>query len=133
MSETKNLELRKPSKEQAKRSLREYNYEDRLIGARMHPMAGNKRKPLYSLEEIYKFLEIENPKKLIEKGTGTSINYIDPDSLMGWINDILKDKELSKKIKENIENKNNYMDKIRVIKELIDKRIYQSREILEKK
>lgn len=131
MSKEIDLNLKKPSKEQAKNDLREVEYDDRISGIKMHSMAGNQRHPLNSLEEVYKFIDIGNPSELLKPG-GSTINYIAPKILTKWIKEVIGDEELADKISENLSEKSNFKEKSKVIQETIGKRLYQCQQTLQK-
>ncbi len=127
----KDFNLSKPSEEQAEKFLSEVGYGDKIAGVRMHAMAGNTKEPLGSLREVNNFLKAKASSKLI-KGETSSVNYIDPDALSNWIKEVLGDSELAEKIEKNIDKEDDYRKQAKTIKKLIEKRIKQSRDILNK-
>lgn len=130
MSREKTIKLSKPTKKQAKKNLEEVSYEDRISGIKMHSMAGNQRHPLQSLRDVANFIKMPNKKNLLKAG-GPTVNYIDPSVLVDWIENVIGDKELASEIDNYIGNEENFKEIAEIINELIDKRIYQSKKVIE--
>ena len=116
-----------PNKDLAQKILSEVDSEERLVGFKMNPRAGNKPFSLYSLEEVVNFLQVDSMGELLTKGSRASIGYVDFQALQGWVSEVMGDKELAKAIGEEVERKDNYWHQVKVIKSLLEDRLNQCR------
>ena len=62
------------------------------------------------------------------RGSG-SIGYIDPNKLEKWVGEVFGDKELAQAIGEKIREGNSYQERILPIRELMEQRLKQCKEI----
>ena len=107
-----------PSRELALQILQEVNFENRLVGSLLHVRAGIRTVTLYTLEEAFILLKEPYPQ-------------IDLDQLENWIRTVIKDVELSDRIKEVTAQKPNEQDTLPVIRDLLGWRLIQCRQLTE--
>ncbi len=106
--------LAEPDESLVSRVLDEVGFEDRLIGYRVRRRAGAIRASMYSFEEVVHLLNDSFPCLNLEK-------------LAEWIRVVIKDEELSARIKEAIELQSNYRDRMLRIRILMGERLCQCR------
>jgi hypothetical protein len=124
-------ELAPPSNELAARILTPVSFEQRLVGVRMTPMAGNVEQPIVSISEAAAFLQMASLEQVIAAGPRASVPYIDPKALQAWVLDALDDQELSKAIEEEVAKGTNYREQADSTRELLKLRVEQAKAILE--
>lgn len=124
-------ELSPPSKELAARILAPVSFEQRLVGVKMTPMAGNVEQPIVSIPEAAAFLQIASLERVIAAGPRASVPYIDPKALQAWILDVLDDQELSEAIEAQVAKGTNYREQAESARELLKLRIEQAKAVLE--
>jgi hypothetical protein len=105
-----------PTTELAKRILGEVDFQDRLIGHRMHRRTGPVPVSLYSFEEIVGFLTQDIPQ-------------LDLDDLQTWVGEKIGDKDLARAIDEISRKEMDDSEKLLHIKGLMAARLAQSRRI----
>ena len=108
--------LTTPSRALALRALDEVGFEDRLTGSSLHVRAGVRTLSLYSLEDTFRLLKEPHP-------------YIDMDLLESWIRTVIKDEELSDKIKAVIAQESNQQEAIPMIRDLVGWRLIQCKQL----
>ena len=101
-----------PSVELAVRLLSEVGFEERFVGVKMSPKAGNKPCSIYSFEEALDFFE-----------TGAL------NRLKIWVSEVFGDKELSNEMGKEIEKSDSYMDTAKTVKQLMWQRLIQCKAI----
>jgi hypothetical protein len=125
------VELSQPSTELAARILAPVSFEQRLVGVKMTPMAGNVEQPIVSIPEAAAFLQMASLERVIAAGPRASVPYIDPKALQAWILDIFADQELSEAILEEVAKGTNYREQADSTRELLELRVEQARAVLE--
>jgi hypothetical protein len=125
------VELSLPSNELAARILSPVSFEQRLVGVRMTPMAGNVEQPIVSISEAAAFLQMVSLERVIAAGPRASVPYIDPKALQTWILDVLDDQELSEAIEVQVARGTNYREQADSARELLKLRVEQARAVLE--
>ncbi|PTD94757.1 hypothetical protein C9439_00840 [archaeon SCG-AAA382B04] len=133
------MSLSKPSQELAEKLLQKVNFEDRLIGTKMTPTAGNKREPIFSFKELVDFLEGINVDELEFSGKAKNqksfnqyLLYIDPSKIKNWVKN-RGDEELSREISAEIKKNESYGAKLESIVPLLRKRLEQCKGVIEEK
>ena len=121
--------LSKPSTALAARLHKEVGFEERLIGTKMSPKAGNRICSIYSFEEATRFFDRDAIEELLNVGGGSSLAYIDLEKLSDWVADIFKDKELSDRITKEIRKSSSYVEKAKAVRRLMEERLAQCKEI----
>ncbi len=122
--------LEKPTKEKAKHITEEVEFEDRLDAVKMTSMTGDKKKSIYSLENLVNFLEIKKDFDPFETNIKGGITYVDLNEVVEWIRNTLNDEELAKEINKRLNAEENYLSNLKSIKPLLDKRYNQCKRIL---
>ena len=122
--------LSEPSRELATRFVSKVVFEERIVGARMTPMAGVLQRPIHGIEEAANFLQIETLEEVSAAGPRASIPYIDPRVLKTWVEEVFADTELAQAIGAAIDEGSNYVDTMKPIKELMDQRLEQCKAVL---
>lgn len=122
--------LSEPSRELATRFVSKVAFEERIVGARMTPMAGVLQRPIHGIEEAANFLQIETLEEVSAAGPRASIPYIDPKRLKEWVEDVFGDTELAQAMGVAIDEGTNYVDTVKPIKELMDQRLEQCKAVL---
>ena len=123
------VKLSEPSIELASRLLHEVGFETRLVGVKMHPMAGNRPTSIYSFEEAAHFLHMESFEDVITVGSHSSVGYLELNQLKRWVSEVFGDKELSNEMGKEIEKSDSYMDTAKTVKRLMRQRLDQCKEI----
>ena len=113
------VKLSEPSMELAARLLGEVGFEKRIVGVKMTPRAGNKVSSIYSFEEAVDFLHMDSLEDLLAVGGRSSVGYLDLDQLTRWVGEVFGDKELAEEMGKEIGKSNSYMDKVKIIKQLM--------------
>jgi hypothetical protein len=106
--------LSKPSGELAKRILTEVEFDDRIEGFRLRERAGIMPTTMYSFAEVVGFLSDEFPR-------------MDFDELALWLREVIKDHELSEKIRDEIQSEISDQEKAPRIRDLMGIRLVQSK------
>ena len=125
--------LSEPSMELAERLLSEVGFEKRFVGVKMMPRAGNRVSSIYSFEEAVDFLHPDSLEDLLSVGSRSCVGYLDLDQLRRWVGEGFGDKELAEEMGKEIEKSNSYMDKVKIIKQLMQQRLSQCNKILRDK
>ena len=118
-----------PSMELATRLLSEVGFEERFVGIKMSPKAGNKPCSIYSFEEAIDFFESGALGGLLGLGSRSSVGYLDLNRLKTWISEVFGDKELSNEMGKEIEKSDSYMDTAKTVKQLMRQRLDQCKQI----
>lgn len=126
------VKLSEPSMELAERLLSEVGFEERFVGTKMTPMAGNRVSSIYSFEEAVDFLHMDSLEDLLAVGGRSSVGYLDLDQLKRWVREVFGDKELAEEMGKEIKKSNSYMDKVKIIKQLMQQRLSQCNKWLSK-
>jgi hypothetical protein len=106
------------------------SFEQRLIGVKMTPMAGNVEQPIVSIPEAAAFLQMASLERVIAAGPRASVPYIDPKALQAWTRDVFGDQELSEAIAEQASKAKNYREQAESARELLELRLEQARAVL---
>jgi hypothetical protein len=106
--------LSKPSRELAKRILSEVDFEERIEGFRLRERAGIIPTTMYSFVEVVGFLSDEFPR----------MDFIE---LALWLEEVIKDHELSEKIREEAQSEVSDREKTLRIRDLMGIRLVQSK------
>jgi hypothetical protein len=109
--------LSKPSAMLAGTLLSEIGFEERFVGVKMSPKAGNMLCSLYSFEEAVDFFETDRLGTLIGMGGGPAVRYLDLSRLQAWVREVFGDQELAEEMGKEIEKKKSYMDTARNVKQ----------------
>ncbi len=120
--------LSQPSMELATGLLRELDFQERLVGVRMIPMAGEKNISIYSFRELVDFLHVD-----LEDGyakTSGYIGYMDLAILEKSVREQFGDQELALAIREKVEKGKSYAERVWAIQELLEQRLKQCEEII---
>ena len=114
----------------AARLLAEVGWDKRLIGYRVAQMAGNTVQPLYSLEEVLRFLHGAPAAELLSVGGKPTLGYIEPSILARWVGDVLNDTCLAAALTTVAETTPVYADTVEPMRALIRRRLDAAREAL---
>lgn len=121
------IKLSQPSKQLATRLLRELDFEERLTGIRVIPMAGDKNVSIYSFRDLIEFLHVDLSYGYAK--TSGSIGYMDLTKLIKSIEEVFGDKELAVAIREKVEKDNSYAERVWSIQVLLKERFKQCEEV----
>jgi hypothetical protein len=124
------VSLSEPSQELAARVLSSVGVEQRLVGARMTPMAGVQQHPIHSFAEAIGFLQIGSAAEVLASGPGASIPYVEPNVLRRWVEEVFGDTDLADAIGELINKGDNYAATIGRIRDLMERRLSQCEAVL---
>jgi hypothetical protein len=121
--------LSEPSKDLASRILREVDFEERFVGVKMTPMAGNRMTSIYSFQEAVDFLHMDSLEDLLAVGSHGSVGYLDLNHLKKWISDIFGDMELAEALDQGIGDGDSYMAGLEKAKDLMRERLEQCKAV----
>ena len=121
--------LSKPSATLAVTLLSEIGFEERFVGVKMSPKAGNMLCSIYSFEEAVDFFETDSMGTLMGIGGGPAIRYLDLSRLQGWVREVFGDQELAEEMGKEIEKNKSYVDTARNVKQLMQQRLDQCKKI----
>jgi len=124
------VRLSKPSRDVALRVVGEVCFEERLLGVKMMPMVGNQEHFIYTVKEVIEFLRMEPVEELLTTGSRSYVGYIDLQVLKKWVAEVIGDQGLAEAIDKEIETKENFTDRLAVIKALIAERFRQCKALL---
>jgi hypothetical protein len=117
--------LAKPSPALAAALLSEIGFEDRFVGVKMSPKAGNRLCSIYSFEEAIAFFYTDSLGTLVGIGGGSALGYLDLSRLQGWVREVFGDQELAEKMGKEIEKNKSYVDTARNVRKLMQQRLDQ--------
>ena len=118
-----------PSVEFASRLVSEVGFEERFVGVKMSPKAGNRVCSIYSFEEAVDFFETDALGGLLGVGGPSVLGYLDLNRLQGWITEVFGDKDLAEEMGKEIEKGKSYLDTAKNVKQLMQQRLIQCKEI----
>ena len=117
--------LAKPSPALAAALLSEIGFEDRFVGVKMSPKAGNRLCSIYSFEEAIAFFETDSLGTLVGIGGGSALGYLDLSRLQGWVREVFGDQELAEEMGKEIEKKKSYVATAKNVRQLMQQRLDQ--------
>lgn len=117
-----------PSAALANRLTTDVDYEERLVGVKLHGLKGNTQMGLFSLREAMEFMGMDDLDDLQRYGSKGSIHYVDFDALVEWVREVHGDDELADAIEESVAAHDNYRDQVGPVKELMGARLAQVEE-----
>lgn len=120
--------LAEPDAQTANAHREKVEYDNRLIGVKMHGHKGNEQVSLYTLEDVAEFIGMGPIEKLRQYGNREMVHYVDPDSLVEWLETVQGDRELATAVQAEIKANDNYRDRIVPIKQLLKERLMQIEE-----
>ena len=123
------IKLSQPSRELAIRLLERVNIRDGIIGMLNNIEGNNYECHIFSLNEAIGFLEAYSNSIMEVKGI---TSFLDPNNLRIWVGEALGDRELAEAIGEKISDGSSYKERRLPIKELMEQRLKQCKEILAK-
>lgn len=119
-----------PTTEQVAHALRELSYEERLVGHKMTPSAGNSACEMYSLPQAVVFLLGNRwDAPLLSPGFKGTINWIDIELLVKWLRDVVGDPDLADAIESQALPLDSYRLQMERLGELFAHRMRQYREV----
>lgn len=127
------VQLLEPTPELANKLLSEVGFEQKITGCKIAQMGGQDLTFLYGLEEVSRFMNVDEFGVLMTLGGSPSIGQIDLEDLRKWVEEVFGDKELAKAIEEVIAHKDIYPERCGPVKELLEQRINQCKAVLAKK
>ncbi|MDI6901568.1 MAG: hypothetical protein QMC79_07760 [Anaerosomatales bacterium] len=122
--------LTPPSVELVDRALRDLDYEDRLVGYKMTPSAGNDRANLYSLPQAIVFLlgtRWDSP--MLTPGFKGAINWVDLNAFANWLRDAVGDAPLASAVEEHVLPLDSYYAQVQTLSRVLGMRMDQYREV----
>lgn len=120
--------LAQPDPETAANHREKVEYDERLIGVKMHGHKGNEQVNLYTLEDVAEFIGMAPMEMLEQYGNKGMVHYVDPKSLVKWLETVQGDEELARAVEEEIEAHDNYQAQVKPIEELLKERLEQIEE-----
>ena len=121
--------LSEPTMELAARILMEVGFHERIIGAKMAPMAGNRICSIYSFEEALDFLHMGSSDDILIRGKHSLVGYLDLEQLKIWVRDVFGDNALAEAIDKAVRKSSHYMGRVKSVKELMRQRLNQCKYI----
>ncbi len=126
------MPLSDPSQELAVKLLSRVGFEERLVGAKMSPMAGVQQYPIYGLAEAVNFLRVQSAAQVLAAGPTASIPYVDPKVLRRWVDKAFGDTDLAEAMREVISEGDPYPQTIVRLRELMARRLSQCQVVVAK-
>lgn len=120
--------LSQPDTETADTHRTKADYDERLIGVKMHGHKGNEQVNLYTLEDVAEFIGMAPMEMLEQYGNKGMVHYVDPRNLVEWLETVQGDAELARAVEEQIEAHDNYQAQVEPIKQLLKERLEQIEE-----
>lgn len=120
--------LTQPDPETATTHREKAEYDERLIGVKMHGHKGNEQVNLYTLEDVADFIGMAPMEMLEQYGNKGMVHYVDPRDLVEWLDTVQGDGELARAVEEQIETHDNYQAQVEPIKQLLKERLEQIEE-----
>lgn len=124
--------LSEVTEEMAVKLLSEVEFNKHLKGTKFHAMSGGLPVFMTKLEEVKNFLQAGSMESLLTLGGGGIINYLDWLKLKNWVADVFGDQELADAIGEEIEKGHSYINTIVPMRELVEERLQQCKDLLQK-
>lgn len=124
--------LSEVTEEMAVKLLSGVEFSEHLKGTKFHAMSGGVPIFMRELQEASDFLQTGSLGSLLTLGGGGTINYLDWTKLKNWVADVFGDQELADAIGEEIDKGNSYLNTISPIKELLEERLQQCKDFLQK-
>jgi len=109
--------------------MRRVDGQEALQAGVLSPAAGTRPVRLFSLEEAERFLAAYDMDAIYAVGMRASVNYVDPASLVRWIEGTLGDKELAARLQEIVATGKAYGFLVLDMKALLAERVAQCEEI----
>ena len=110
------INLAKPNKKLASRILTEVDFRKHIMGYQLSERGGARPVKLYSFEEVVNFLSAPHPR-------------IDFETLLVWVQDVMKDLELTSKLKTILHQDVSDYEKSLRCRELMEQRLEQSKAV----
>jgi hypothetical protein len=117
--------LTQPATQTAAAHRSKAEFEERLIGVKMHGHKGNEQVNLYTLADVAEFVGMAPQESLLQFGSKGMIHYVDPEALVEWLETVKGDEELADAVRAEVEAHDNYRDRIDPIKDLLKARLDQ--------
>ena len=110
--------------------MRELDYQERLVGYKMTPSAGNSAADLYSLPMAVLFL-VGTPwdAPMLSPGFKGALNWVDVARLVEWLRDTVGDTDLAEAISEQAIGLPSYKAQSEVHRSLVSERMLQYQEV----
>lgn len=120
-----------PTPELVEHAMRELGYEDRLVGYKMTPSAGNAATDLYNLSQAVLFL-VGTPwdAPMLSPGFKGALNWVDVSRLVSWLRQTVGDRELADAIAEQAIDLTSYKAQSDVIVSLVSERMLQYQDVM---
>ncbi len=119
-----------PSAELIEHAMRELDYQERLVGYKMTPSAGNAATDLYNLPQAVLFL-VGTPwdAPMLSPGFKGALNWVDVARLVAWLRDTVGDADLADAIAEQALELPSYKAQSDVIVSLVSERMLQYQDV----
>ena len=130
MTETLEQMFEMPTPELVEHALRELSYEERLLGYKMTPSAGNAPTNMYSLRDAVIFLTgTPWDAPMLHEGFKGTLNWVDGTKLVPWLRDVIGDDALATAVELQALPLETYMAQNLKIAELVEARMLQYRDV----
>ena len=127
MSETRLSEV---DMAKAQAVMRHVGPTEALEAGILTPMAGTRPVRLFSLDEVERFLTVHDGSAVALGGAWATVNYVEPNKLATWVDEILDDKELSAALDDIAKTRKPYGFLVPELKTLIASRVDQLNDII---
>jgi len=127
MSETRLSEV---DMAKAQSVMRHVDATEALEAGILTPMAGTRPVRLFSLAEVERFLTVHDGTTVALGGAWATVNYVEPNKLATWVDEILDDKELSAALEDIAKTRKPYGFLVPDLKSLIASRVEQLNDII---
>lgn len=123
------MELHSPSEQTAKALLEDVEAKDYLKGSMMEHGPGPRRRRIYCLGDLEKFLRTDEPEEL-QQIRGGRVGYLEYSDLIDWIEQVVGDPQLAEAIEDAIDEDAGYRKNVENIRPLIKTRMEQCEELV---
>ena len=119
-----------PSIDEARRMLRELEWDERFVGIEMNPAAGNRDVYLYSMKEAVQFLRYGTAGMGLSIGATGSISWFEVDRFARWLGEDVGDADLAGAICSAARQASTFHDQVDAINCLLSNRFQQLSELV---
>lgn len=123
------MKLKEPPTGTARSLQEKVDFDERIVGYKLHSTAGEQKQELYTLEDVAAFLHFDSIEKLRQTGGKGTIGYIDLEILEEWVREVHGDDELGDAIAKIVEQEDSYQDQMKRVKRVIKRRLEQAKEV----
>jgi hypothetical protein len=120
-----------PTTEFVLHAVRDLGYEERLSLYKMSGSVGNTTVDVYAFPQLTNTLFGTRWDRLLLEGSKAEIIWVDPDTLVAWLRDVVGDAELADAAARAMDGIESYKGRIDAILPLFRERVAQYRAVLD--